>query len=251
MDAVFIAKALACGFGMGFLISFSGVGGGVLVIPAISFFFGLPVSAAIGTASAYTALTKVFAAVEHWRRDNVNFGLFWRFLAGATPGAILTAAAINAVLRWQPQHNEMVQTALRWLVAAAIVASLFFMFAAKTKTRGNKSTSASGFGIGMIMGATGIGGGVLIVPALLSGGELPKRVVGTSIFIALALSALAALVYAAGGQVHFKLMLWMLAGSLFAVPLGGFILHRVSQTFVRRALAVMVVAAAAMMMLDR
>ena len=130
MDAVFIAKALACGFGMGFLISFSGVGGGVLVIPAISFFFGLPVSAAIGTASAYTALTKVFAAVEHWRRDNVNFGLFWRFLAGAAPGAILTAAAINAVLRWQPQHNEMVQTALRWLVAAAIVASLFFMFAA-------------------------------------------------------------------------------------------------------------------------
>ena len=52
-------------------------------------------------------------------------------------------------------------------------------------------------------------------------------------------------------QGHFKLMLWMLAGSLFAVPLGGFILHRVSQTFVRRALAVMVVAAAAMMMLDR
>lgn len=250
MDLPFIAQALACGFAMGFLIAFSGVGGGVLVIPALSFFFGLPVSAAIGTASAYTALTKVFAAAEHWRRGNIHFALFWRFLAGAAPGAILTAAAINLTLNRHPQYREMVEGSLNVLVIAAIAAAIFFMFFVKSKDNNKQSPgmiTASGFGIGMIMGATGIGGGVLIVPALLAGGELPKRVVGTSIIIALALSALSALVYASGGQVRFDLMLWMLAGSVAAAPVGGYALHRVSELFVRRALVVVVSAALIMM----
>ncbi|MGI9338946.1 MAG: sulfite exporter TauE/SafE family protein [Gammaproteobacteria bacterium] len=257
MDWLFIGQALACGFAMGFLISFSGVGGGVLVIPALSLFFGLPISAAIGTASAYTALTKVFAAAEHWRRGHIHFGLFWRFLAGAAPGAILTAAAINLTLHWQPQYREIVQGSLKVLVIAAIIAAIFFMFFVKGKGndksggggKTSRTTTASGFGIGMIMGATGIGGGVLIVPALLAGGELPKRVVGTSIIIALALSALSALVYAGGGQVRFDLMLWMLAGSVFAVPVGGYVLHRSSEVFVRHALVVVVSAALVMMLI--
>lgn len=261
MDWLFVAQAFACGFAMGFLICFSGVGGGVLVIPALLFFFNLPVSVAIGTASAYTALTKVFAAAEHWRRGNINFNLFWRFLAGAAPGAVLTAAGINIVLHFHPQYREVVQGGLKVLVIAAIVIAIFFMFSAKKEKDGKdgndnhhhktsaKSAAASGFGIGTIMGATGIGGGVLIVPALLAGGELPKRVIGTSIIIALALSALSALVYAGGGQVRFDLMLWMLAGSVFAVPVGGFVLHRVSEVFVRRALVVVVSAALLMMLL--
>ena len=101
------------------------------------------------------------------------------------------------------------------------------------------------------MGATGIGGGVLIVPALLlAANETPKRIVGTSILTALALSALTALIYIGGGQTDWTLALWMSAGSLLAVPLGSLLLRRVSQTFVRRSLIALVLLAATLMIFN-
>ncbi len=247
---MFAGQALACGFVMGFLICFTGVGGGVLVIPAVSFFFGLPVSAAIGTASFYTAVTKVFAGMEHSRRGNVNYRLFWKFFAGAAPGAVASAAAVNLALHWRLLEPLAIQEILRWLVAAAIAGSLAFIVAKpKVTAESSPPAFAAGAGIGAVMGATGIGGGVLIAPALLLlGGETPKRVVGTSILIALALSAIAAAVYAGGGQVRFGLAMWMLAGSLLAVPVGGRLLHRVSENFVRRSLLAIVAAALLLML---
>ena len=252
-DWVFVCQALACGFAMGFLISFSGVGGGVLVIPAISFGFDLPVSVAVGTASAYTALTKIFAGIEHTRRGNVNFRLFWLFIIGAAPGAMLAAAAINLVLHLNPDSHDAVQSVLRFLVASAILLSLIFVLTQSREKELSEqhagAVGATGLGIGAIMGATGIGGGVLIAPALLTCGEQPKRVVGTSILIALALSAIAAFIYAGGGQVRYDLTLWMLAGSLVAVPVGGIVLNRVSETFVRRSLVVLVALALGLMLI--
>ena len=65
--------AFLCGFVMGFLICFTGVGGGVLIIPAIVYFFDLDVSVAIGTASVYATLTKIVAGVEHVRNRQCEF----------------------------------------------------------------------------------------------------------------------------------------------------------------------------------
>ena len=79
---IFALQALLCGVVTGFLICFTGVGGGILVVPILSFFFSLPVSAAVGTASAYAALTKVFAGIEHARIRNINYALAGKSLPG-------------------------------------------------------------------------------------------------------------------------------------------------------------------------
>ena len=90
--------AFLCGFVMGFLICFTGVGGGVLIIPAIVYFFDLDVSVAIGTASVYATLTKIVAGVEHVRIGNVNFRLFTRLSIAAVPGVVTAAVAVNYLL---------------------------------------------------------------------------------------------------------------------------------------------------------
>ena len=247
-------SALLCGFVVGFLICLTGMGGGVLVIPAVSFFFDQPPSVAVGTAGVYAALTKLIAGAEHARIGNINYRLFARVSAAAAPGALLAAFAVNALLHLRPDFRAELQGALRGAVIAAILLSLLFSQfpSARLAAAGRREKTApllvGAFAVGAVMGLTGVGGGVLIAPLLLLlGGETPKRIVGASILIALALSALSAAVYAGGGQVNYELALWMSAGSLLATPLGSRLLRRVSEEFVRRALVGLILAAAVLM----
>ncbi|MCH9758306.1 MAG: sulfite exporter TauE/SafE family protein [Proteobacteria bacterium] len=246
------AAALLCGFIIGWLICFTGVGGGVLVIPTLTFFFSLPVSIAIGTASAYTTITKLMAGAEHIRIKNINYRLFVKLTCAALPGLFLSASVINYVLHQFPESNALVQQVLRWLVIAAILLSLVLIVGGKKSTAASENTLLlliSGFAIGLVMGATGIGGGVLIAPALLLlGKETPKRVVGTSILIALALSGLTAVLYSAGGQLDFSIALWMSAGSLLAIPIASRVLRRVSEAVVQKSLLVIIAAAVLLML---
>ena len=249
-SAAAAAKALLLGVGIGGLICFTGVGGGVLVLPVLTFFFGLPVSVAVGTASAYTTITKIMAGVEHIRIGTVNYRLFGRLTAWALPGLLLSALGVNLTLHHLPQETAAVQEGLRLAVAGAILLSLGLILGSRRPAGGaaggtdgaggTAKLAAAGGGIGLVMGATGIGGGVLIAPALLLAGEAPKRVVGTSILIALVLSGLTALLYAAGGQMDWHLALWMSAGSLIAIPVASRLLRQASEAVVRRWLLALV-----------
>ena len=247
MDYALIIEALLWGVAMGFLICFTGVGAGVLVVPIISLFFGLPTSAAIGTASIYSTLTKIAAGIEHVRIRNVNYALFRAISVSAVPGILISAIGINATLTYYPQYTEAIQAILTKAVVAAIALSLVLvLFQAEKKIQHVSSRWAHviGFFIGLLMGTTGIGGGVLIVPALfLIGKETPKRVVGTSIAVALLLSGVTAIIYAGGGQADYTLALLMVAGSLIGIPLGSLGLRRASQTFLRYCVIITIAAA--------
>ena len=189
------------------------------------------------------------AGAEHARIGNINYRLFARVTAAAAPGALLAAAAVNATLHLRPESQGQLQDALRGAVIAAILLSLYFArFRARPAPGGKAPLLLGAFAVGLMMGLTGVGGGVLIAPLLMAaGGETPKRIVGASILIALALSALSAAVYAGGGQVNYELALWMTIGSLMATPLGSRLLRRVSEEFVRRALVGLILAAAVLM----
>lgn len=245
------AAALLGGFVIGWLICFTGVGGGVLVIPTLTFFFGLPVSVAIGTASAYTTITKVMVGAEHIRIKNIHYPLFIKLTTCALPGLLLAAFAVNYSLHRYPDAGDLVQEILRLAVIVAIFSSLLLIIRNKPSSpAAHPPLGAAGFGIGMVMGATGIGGGVLIAPALLLLGNIaPKPVVGTSILIALTLSALTAVLYFAGGQLNVALAVWMSIGSLLALPLASRVLRRVSEAVVRNSIVVLIALAALLMLL--
>lgn len=232
-----VLPPLACGFVIGFLICYTGVGGGALVIPALVLLFGLPPSAAVGTASVYATATKIAAGAEHWRIGNINGRLCALFVAAAAPGVLLTALAINYFSQ-QAEWEEALQTFLRYLIVAVIALALLLAQIKPTARRAGKTfLLLTAVTVGVLMGATGIGGGVLIAPALLLlSEESPKRVVGASIIIALALSALTALVYAGGGQVDYALAAWMTLGSLLAIIPAGKLLRKSSQHMVRKSL---------------
>lgn len=232
---------LICGFVIGFLICYSGVGGGALIIPVLVVLFALPPSIAVGTASVYATATKVFAGAEHWRTGNINRKLCAVFALAAAPGVVISAAAVNYFAQGE---DPSFQTVLRYLIAAAIIISLLLAQFSPKQGASSRMLPAAAFAVGVLMGATGIGGGVLIAPALLLlSGETPKRVVGASIIIALALSALTAIIYASGGQVQYDTALWMTVGSLLAIPPASYVLRLSSQKTVRRVLTLLILIA--------
>ena len=80
---------------IGFLIGLTGIGGGVLVMPALTVFLGLPPTTAVGTASLYAFLTKIMAAVKHISLKNVDFRTCGCLLLGALPANVAVAMGIN------------------------------------------------------------------------------------------------------------------------------------------------------------
>lgn len=240
---------MACGFIIGFLIVYSGVGGGALVIPAMLLFFDTSPSLAIGTASVFATMTKAAAGIQHWRIGNVNVRLCALFSASAVPGVLITAATVNY---YAQNGDESFQQFLRYLIATAVVLSLVTaQFRPSTSARSPVLLMVAGFVVGAVMGATGVGGGVLIVPALLLlSNETPKRVVGASIVIALLLSAATAAVYAGGGQIDYSLAGWMTVGALLAIVPATKVLRASSQKTVKIIIHVLIVVALLLMLWD-
>ncbi len=216
---------------MGFLIYFSGVGAGVLLVPIITFFFGLPVSVAVGTASAYSTFTKIMAGIEHIRRGNVDFSLFKRLMLSTLPGVLLAAGAVNIIIYYYPDITNSLQSTMEIVIILTIFVALLltvFKIGKTTKKISGMAEFVMGFFIGSIMGLTGVGGGVLLIPALfIMGNHDTKKVIGTSVIIALCLSGLTALIYAGGGQIHWELTIWMSLGSLLGIPIASQLLKRV------------------------
>jgi uncharacterized protein len=222
---------LIFGASAGLLIYLSGVGAGVIVVPVMVTLFGIPVATAVGTASLFSVACKIAAGLSHVQQRNVSRRLLKAFLPAAVVACLWLAAVISLALPtvW-PQGKSQVEWSLKLLVLAVgslAVASIYVPQVKQALMRLRIRTTA--LITGMLVGATGTGGGVLVVPALMAeGSESTQRIIGTSLIIGLILSAVTALFYGAAGSLNLPMALWMTGGSLLVMPLGRFIFTRVS-----------------------
>ena len=237
--------ALGFGFVSGALILMTGVGAGVIVVPGLIALFGLPPSLAIGTASVFSVLTKIMAGLSHLREGNVSKPLFLSF-------TLLAALLVNGLLTALPDARSTIQLSLKIavIVAAACAMALMFVRGANDAMRRSGPYFLPVFS-GLLVGATGVGGGVLIVPALMAASsESVKRIIGTSVVLGLVLSIVTGLVYGAAGALAWRTALLMTAGALIAMPLAGRLFKRASDQQVKILSATLIAIAIAGMLLD-
>lgn len=91
--------------------------------------------------------------------------------------------------------------------------------------------AAIGLVAGFTSGMFGVGGGILIVPALIYLAKMqPKLAAGTSLFAIFPVSVVGVFSYAIGGHVDVLLSVLLAAGSIFGAPVGSWLLSRVSRT---------------------
>ncbi|NJM43261.1 MAG: sulfite exporter TauE/SafE family protein [Brachymonas sp.] len=231
MPSILEFQWLLFGACAGLLIYLSGVGAGVIVVPVMVVLFQVPVAAAVGTASLFSVACKIAAGLSHIQQRNVSRRLLRAFLPAAVVSCLWLAALISLALPnvW-PQGQSSVDFGLKMLVltvGSLAVGSIYVPQIKRWIAQLRIRTTA--LITGALVGATGTGGGVLVVPALMAeGSESTQRIIGSSLIIGLILSAVTALFYGAAGSLNLSMALWMTAGSLLAMPVARMIFKRVS-----------------------
>ena len=231
---------MAIGALAGLLAGLFGVGGGLIVVPALAFWLpskGLPAGEvlhiAVATSLAAIGVTALASAWTHLRRGAVDLRtLGWLapgLLVGSGGGALIVAhvprvpltlfvAAFCAYAGWQILRAARVQPAQVARVETGVLLP-------------------AGLGIGAVSAAVGIGGGSLTVPFLHRAGVDLRRAIATSAAAGLpiAIAGTVGYLYAPGvpgmsawsvGLVDFKLALAIGSLSVLTAPIGAMLAHR-------------------------
>lgn len=173
--------AVLSGMLTGIALGIFGSGGGIVVVPALIYLLHLPPKEAIAMGLGIIAITAVLSVVSHWRADNVD----WRSAAIFGPiGMVGTyaGARLGAVV---PASFQLVLFAVvMYLAAFRMLRKTVLISGGMERKTHIAMLIAAGAGVGLLAGVVGVGGGFLIVPALVLLASVPmKRAVGTSLAV--------------------------------------------------------------------
>jgi hypothetical protein len=249
------------GFGVGLLVGMTGVGGGALMTPLLVLLFGVVPATAVGTDLWFAAITKMAGGVVHGRSGTVDWEVFRRLCAGSLPAAVLTLAILY-VMGAGRIGGVLIHAlgAVLILTAAAMVFKrAFHAFGQRLRTRLPDDfkraqpalTVLAGAILGVLVSLTSIGAGALGAVMLLYLYPFrmkPLRLVGTDIVHAIPLTLVAGTGHLLMGNVDFRLLGLLLAGSIPGILIGSLASTRAPDGLLRGAIAVTLVAAGVKMM---
>lgn len=233
--------AIALGVVIGLSLGILGGGGSILTVPIFVYLLGMGAKEAIAASLAVVGATSFVGAVGHWRQGNVDLriaGIFGVVAMGGTYlGARLAVFFSGAA--------QLILFALVMLIAAA------FMFRPVTDREPRIGPAermplgliaVEGIAVGVLTGLVGVGGGFLIVPALVLLAGLPmKRAVGTSLVIIALKSSAGFVGYLGQVNLDWRLMSVFTLVAVVGILAGTRFVRHVPQTTLQRAFAVFLV----------
>ncbi|MGQ4646341.1 TSUP family transporter [Lyngbya aestuarii] len=187
MFTAIIGHVLAVGIGLS--LGLMGGGGSVLAVPILVYVMGLSPKVAIAMSLLIVGSVSVIGLIPHWLQGNVNL----KTVAVFTPLAML-GAYLGALLTSLPLITDTLQLVCFGLVMLLTSILMIRKGSTKSKPQDTQTTAKrqdywfalpiEGLGVGMITGFVGVGGGFLIVPALVLLRGIPmKEAIGTSLMI--------------------------------------------------------------------
>ncbi len=226
---------------VGLSLGLLGGGGSILAVPIFVYVLGYGAKEAIAMSLAVVGFTSLVGAWQHARAGNVDgrvAAVFGVVAMLGTYGGARLAAFVSGSFQLG-------------LFAAVMLASAVFMFrdssspvepAPDARPMRLRPVVVEGLLVGVLTGLVGVGGGFLIVPALVVLGNVPMRVaIGTSLVV-IAMKSVAGF---AGylGQVDIP---WMFVGAFSVTAAGGALLGSwvacfVPQRMLRRSFAALLV----------
>jgi uncharacterized membrane protein YfcA len=224
----------------GFLSGFLGLGGGVVMLPLLTFLGGVPLKLATGTDLVHIFIAAGIGTLAHARAGmiDVKAGLIIG-LAGAAGGWVGSFLSV-------PLSALVLQFIYLFVVASAIV--LLFIpthldFADYRKGKFDKGTGiAIGFGVGLLAGLLGVGGGFIIIPLMTHVLKIPLRVtIGTSLLIIFISSLGTVWVKFGVGHINLSITGLVLLGSVIGALLGSHASRRVHVRILRSALLMILI----------
>lgn len=253
----FVLGLMATGVVSGVAAGLLGIGGGAIIVPALSnalLLLGYDADVvqhvAVGTSLAIIIPTGIMSARSHYKRGALDLKVLRQWtpfiVAGTFIGGLMAGYFSGDVLR-------IVFAVMAFVIAANIV------FAFQTRLMGHLNGSAathriSALVVGYISSLMGIGGGSLTVPTLVAFGATMHAAVGTSaaIGVAIALSGTLGFIISGWGATglpplslgYINLVALVLVAVLAAAcaPLGAALAHRLDQKTLKYVFAAFLVA---------
>jgi uncharacterized protein len=246
---------VASGFGVGFLVGMTGVGGGSLMTPLLILLFGIHPATAVGTDLLFAASTKTVGTACHAAAKTVDWALVALLAVGSVPATAVTIVALSQfnLESAAAQHAITLTLGVVLFITAAFLLlgrSLRDRYAgqiaALDPARVRLFTIILGVVMGVLVTITSVGAGAIGVTALLLlHPKMPAaRVVGSDIAHAVPLTLLAGAGHWYLGSIDWGLLATLLIGSLPGIIAGSYLATRVRETAVRFALASVLVVVA-------
>jgi hypothetical protein len=270
---------LAMGGIVGLLSGLFGVGGGFLMTPLL-IFFGIPPVVAVATQANQIVATSVSGALAHWRRGNVDLAMGGMLLAGGIVGSS-GGVWLFTYLRQVGQIDLVIKGS--FVLFLGTVGSLMFVESVKSfmkrrrhvppqkrrhywihslplKMKFRKSgiyvsallPVALGASIGFLVSIMGVGGGFIMVPAMIYLLGMPTiMVIGTSLFQIIFVTANVTFLQAAtNSNVDLVLAVILMLGGIIGAQFGARWGNRLNAELLRILLSTLVLIVCAKLVYD-
>ena len=263
LSPTLIAELLALGLVAGFLAGLLGVGGGMMMVPFMTFILGqrgVPADAAVKMAIATSMATIMFTSISSVRAHHKKGTVRWDLVRGMAPGilggGLLAGAGAFALVKGQ---------------ALALFFALFVGFSATQMLRnrqpkpnrqmpGPMGQGAAGTGIGFLSGLVGAGGAFVSVPFMTWCNVPIHQAVGTSAALGFPIALANTVGYVVGGwslppalpgalgHLYLPALLVIASASVTMAPLGARASHAMNVAQLKRVFAVLLYGLASYML---
>lgn len=222
------------GFAAGILGSMIGLGGGIIVVPVLTF-FGFPPTLAASNSLFAAFSNAVASTVSYSRQKRIDYSLGLKLGLLCIPGTVLGAYV----------SSDVTPAIFKILFGIVLVSAAFYIFLRKKIETKEKNLTkftiifviAASFFAGIISSFFGIGGGIIFVPLMVVGiGMTMKKAAPTSQFILLFASLSGIITHSILGHPDF-IQAGLLAAGAFV---GGIIGARLSLDVKERSLQILV-----------
>ncbi|NQV46614.1 MAG: sulfite exporter TauE/SafE family protein [Rhodospirillaceae bacterium] len=267
--SVNIFLILGLGGGVGFLSGVFGVGGGFLMTPLL-IFIGIPPAVAVATEANQIVASSVSGVLAHWKRGNVDFKMGFALLFGGVIGSSV-GVWLFALLRGLGQLDLVIK--LSYVVFLGIIGFLMLIESINAMRRSRNHAPPKrrahtwmhglpfkmrfrrsrlyisallpisiGILVGLLAAIMGVGGGFVMVPAMIYLLGMPTAVVvGTSLFQIIFVTANVTVLQAVNTQtVDVVLALLLLSGGVVGAQVGARVGVKLKGEQLRGLLALMV-----------
>jgi uncharacterized membrane protein YfcA len=266
---------------VGFLSGMFGVGGGFLITPLL-FFIGVPPAVAVATGANQVVASSISGVLAQVRRKAADFTMGWVLLAGGIAGSAIGIWVFQLMTR-AGQVDLFVQ--LSYVLFLGLIGAMMFQESVRSLLRARKPGApvrrahvhswvhglpfkmkfrASGLyisvipplligaAVGFLAAIMGVGGGFIMVPAMIYLLGMPTKVViGTSLFQIIFVTAFTTVMHAVTNQtVDMLLALVLILGGVVGAQIGAQVGMRLKAEQLRILLSLLVLAVAIRIAID-
>jgi uncharacterized membrane protein YfcA len=273
---------LGLGAAVGFLSGMFGVGGGFLLTPFL-IFSGISAPIAVATGANQIVATSVSGALAQWRRNNIDFRMGSVLIAGGVVGAFIGVLLLK-VLREAGQAGLIISLSYVALLSTIGTLMLAESIRAIRRTRAGRPSSGRrpgqhnwvhglplkmrfprsrlyisaipplviGWVVGLLTAFLGVGGGFIMVPAMIYLLRMPTNIViGTSTFQIIFVTAVVTILHASfNNSLDVVLALMLAAGGVMGGQFGVRAGQKLRGEQLRALLALLVLGVAVRLFLD-